>query len=146
MTSATEPEERMKRIVREIWNVGNLNTADELVSDEYVMRNPTLDLDAEGPEGLKNVVRTFRSSFPDLDVTIDDLVTQDDTVALRYTIEGTHQGDFLGIPPTGTEIEAHAMTMVRFEGGRAVEEWVLYDVLGMMQQFGIAPAPQYFEQ
>lgn len=146
MTSATEPGAQMRRIIGEIWNAGNLGSTGELVSDEYVMRNPTLDLDAQGQDGFKNVVRTFRSSFPDLEVTIEDQITEAETVAVRYRVEGTHQGDFLGIPPTGTEIAVDAMTIVRFEAGKAVEEWILYDVLGLMQQFGIAPAPQYFEQ
>lgn len=145
-SSSTEPAERIQRIITEIWNGGSLNTTSEVIADEYTMYNPTLSLDAEGQEGFKNVVRTFRSSFPDLEVTIDDLVGEGETVAYRGTVRGTHQGDFLGIPPTGTEITVDVMSIVHFENGKAVEEWVLYDVLGLMQQVGIAPAPQYLEQ
>lgn len=147
MSESTDDEKietRMRRIVDELWNAGSLRNTEELIADDYTLESPSLSMEFESPEGFRNSVRLFRSAFPDLELTVQQTLTQGDTIAVRYTLQGTHEADFMGIPPTGSQIEIDAMTIITFDGGKAVSEWRLYDVLGIMQQLGIAPAPQYF--
>lgn len=82
------------------------------------------------------------SAFPDLKRPVEDLVAEDDKVVARWTSTGTHQGDFMGVPPTGKTITTSGITVFRLENGRIVEEWSESDMLGMLQQVGAFPAPQ----
>jgi predicted ester cyclase len=83
----------------------------------------------------------FRDAFPDLRFTAEDIIAEGDKVAARYTMRGTHQGEFMGVAPTGNRIEVTGIDIVRFEGGKMVEHWANSDELGMMQQLGVIPAP-----
>lgn len=134
--------EATRRIVEEVWNEGELAVIEDLFAEEYVMRNAGLPEAIRGPEGFRGVVQQFRGAFPDIDWTIEHLLTADEMVALHYTVRGTHQGELMGIPPTGNEVEFMGMTLLRFENGKAVEDWGIYDALGMMQQLGVASVPQ----
>lgn len=148
MTASTDPgeiESLARRIFDEYWNAGNLRNADELIADDYELQSPSLALEFQGAEGFRNSVRLFRSAFPDLEMTVQETITEGERIVVRYTLTGTHEADFMGIPPTGSQIEIDAMTIITFDGGKAVSEWRLYDVLGLMQQLGISPAPQYFD-
>lgn len=82
----------------------------------------------------------FLAGFPDLRVVIEDEIAEGDRVVTRGQMQGTHQGDFLGIPATGKRIDIAYIDIWRLENGKAVENWVQMDMLGMMQQLGVAPA------
>ena len=94
----------------------------------------------EGLEGAKQFYRTFWKAFPDCRLSIDEVLFDGDMVACRYTVRGTHLGEFLGAAPTGNRVEFHGQTMVRFTDGKAVERWQALDELGMMRQLGLLPA------
>jgi steroid delta-isomerase-like uncharacterized protein len=128
-----------RRIIDDVWNDGDLAAVDDLFADEYVMRNPGLPEEIRGPDGFRGVVRQFRSAFPDIDWTIEHLLDDDDMVHLHYTVRGTHEGELMGIPPTGESVEFTGMTLLRFEDGKAVDDWGVYDALGLMQQLGVGP-------
>ncbi len=81
----------------------------------------------------------FRSGMPDLRVVIDDMIAEDDKVAVRYTIEGTHEGDLFGIPPTGRRVCIESFTVERVSDGKIREHWRITDSLDMMQQLGAIP-------
>jgi steroid delta-isomerase-like uncharacterized protein len=134
--------EATRRIIEEVWNDGELDAIDELLAEEYVMRNAGLPEAIRGPEGFRGVVQQFRGAFPDIDWTIEHLLAAEDMVSLHYTVRGTHEGELMGIAPTGNEVEFMGMTLLRFEGGKAVEDWGIYDALGMMQQLGVVSVPQ----
>lgn len=83
----------------------------------------------------------FRTAFPDLYGTIEDLIAEGDKVVTRITYRGTHQGEFMGIPPTGRPVTMTFTGINRIAGGKIAEGWVNFDALGMMQQLGVIPTP-----
>jgi steroid delta-isomerase-like uncharacterized protein len=90
--------------------------------------------DLAGPEGVKAQTRALRAAFPDLTVTIEDLVAEGDLIAVRSTWRGTHQGAFRGVPPIGRRIELTGMAFWRVGGGQIRESWNLIDLPTLMRQ------------
>ena len=86
------------------------------------------------------------AAFPDLHSTVEYLIAEGDMVVSRFTMRGTHQGEFIGIPPTGKQVKVTGMVIHRFADGKIVEYWVKWDVLGMMQQLGVIPPPTGAEE
>jgi predicted ester cyclase len=82
----------------------------------------------------------FHTAFPDLRLTVNDLFAENDRVAVRWTGEGTHNGELAGISPTGRRIKLTGMTILRIDGGRIVESWTELDMLGLLQEIGAIPA------
>jgi len=82
----------------------------------------------------------LRAAFPDLHVTIEDVLAEGDKVVQRWSGHGSHQGELMGLPPSGKRISVAGITISRFEGGKVAEEWELYDMMGMMQQLGALPS------
>ena len=124
----------IRRRVEEIWNQGDLAIADELIADDYLSNGQTI-----GREGYKQFVAGVRAAFPDLRLTLDDLVAEGDRVAVRYTGRGTHAGAFMGIPPTGKRVTFTGIDLFRIAHGRMAEEWLMFDQLGLLRQLGVVP-------
>jgi len=136
--------EQNKAIVRRVFEDG-INKADlgalrEVISPTYV--NHSMPAPAPGPEGFAQVVGMFQQAFPDFRVTIEGVIGEGDTVASRGYFTGTHQGDFMGIPATGRPIKVGYHDLWRVEGGKGEENWVILDMMTLMQQLGVIPAPQ----
>jgi steroid delta-isomerase-like uncharacterized protein len=131
-----------KRLYEEVFNQGDLDVADELIGANVVehQQQPGVTPDAAGPELVKQIARFFRSAFPDLHIAVNDLIAEGDRVAARVTISGTHQGEIMGIAPTGKRVEIRSIDIIRFEDGRAAEHWGETDIMSMMQQLGVVPA------
>jgi predicted ester cyclase len=91
-----------------------------------------------GPEEMKEYVAMYRSAFPDLTVTLEDQVGEGDKVVSRWTARGTHQGEYMGISPTGKEVEFAGMHIGRIKEGRIAENWEVYDLMGLMRRIGAA--------
>ena len=127
----------VRRVVEEIWNKGNMAVADEVIAPDYVFRVPG-GHEYRGPEGLKQIVARERKAFPDLNISIKDLVAEGDTVALDARIHGTFRNEFMGITPTGKEFDFEAATFVHFTGGKEVEATELIDQLSMFHQLGVS--------
>jgi predicted ester cyclase len=93
-----------------------------------------------GPQGLKDYAYVpFFAAFPDMQITIEDQIAEGDKAAVRVTIRGTHQGDFMGIAPTGKHVTITAIGIYRVEEGKIAETWQNLDTLGLMQQLGAIP-------
>lgn len=120
-------------------NTGDLDAFDELVAPDSVDHDPAPG-QGPGPEGYKNFFGAMRTAFPDLNVTVETLVADDDQVAFAYTLTGTHQGPFQGHEPTGKSITVRGMQISRFADGKLVERWGSSDELSIFSQLGIAPA------
>jgi len=138
--------EENKAVVRRFWGVweeGNIGLVDELVAPDYVNHSPGIPDQPEGPEGIKAVVNMFRGGMPDLRVVIDEVIAEGDRVAVRYTIEGTHEGELFGVPPTGRRVSIESITVERVSEGKIREHWRVTDTLGMMRQLGAIPAPHH---
>ena len=84
----------------------------------------------------------LRAGFPDLHVTVEDIIAEGDKVVGRTTIRGSHTGEFMGMAPTGKQFTIQAIDVMRFAGGKVVEHWGNQDDLGMMQQLGVIPTPE----
>ena len=130
-------------IVREIYdiiNTGDLSRADAVIAPDLVEHEEMPGM-PPGIEGFRGFVRTFRSAFPDLRMTVEDVISEGDKVATRFTMRGTQQGAFMDIPPTGKSITVTGMDLMRIVGGKVVEHWGQTDSLGRLQQLGVIPAP-----
>ena len=132
-------ESVMYRFIDEVINKGNFSLLDELVQPNYVYRSPDQALD--GPEALKGLLADYRLAFPDLNVKIEELVNGGDKVVISITLTGTHEGDLLGIPPTGKTVKIHGMILSHFEDGKIIAEWEILDMLALFQQLGIVSLP-----
>ncbi len=125
------------RYLDEAWNKGNLDIIDEIMAPDYARYTPAARLDREGQ---KRRIAGFRQALPDVHLDIDRIVAEDDQVAFRVVIRGTHQGPLLGVAPTGNFVTISATDIVRFAGGKIVEHWGNMDELGLLRQLGALPA------
>lgn len=132
-----------RRYLDEVYNKGNVAFIDEVVASNYVVHDPNSPEGMSGGvEGAKRFVEMYRSTFPDIQITVEDLVAEGDKVVTRWTARGTHQGELMGIPPSSNRVEVTGISIDRIEGGKFVESWSNYDVLGMMQQIGAIPSAE----
>ena len=131
----------MRRWFEDLFNGGNLEVADEIVAQDHVAHDPVLTDLPTGPEGDKRVVSIYHGAFPDANITVEDQISEGDQVATRWSGRGTHQGELMGVPPSGDRVEVTGMTINRVSGGKIAETWTNYDALGMMQQIGAVPPP-----
>lgn len=129
----------MQTWISEAINGGNLAVVDRLAHPDYVYRNPTEEL--RGAEAIKGLFAAYRSGFPDFHVHVDERVADGDLIIQSFTLKGTHQGEFMGIPATGKTIEVHGFVMSRFAEGKIVEEWEVIDQLTFLEQLGAVELP-----
>ena len=141
---ATEDNKaKLRRIFQECFNQGNLATADELVAPDCRDTSPGIPpgVSTTGPDTLKSVVSQLRSAFPDLQVTIDEIVAEGDTVVARTTWTGTHRGNFQGISPTGQRVNWGSIDIAHVQGGQFVSHYGVQDAVGLLQQVGAISTP-----
>jgi steroid delta-isomerase-like uncharacterized protein len=133
--------EENKALARRGWeevvNEKNLDALEEFYAPDVVWHE--LAQDIQGLEQARQFASTFFEAFPDIRITVEDMIAEGDKVVTRYTIRGTHKGEFFGVPPTDRQIALEGITIHRFAGGKIVEEWERYDNLGLLQQLGLAP-------
>ena len=125
----------VRRHFDEIWNQRRLEVADELVDPAYLSHFPVPG-QPPGIAGFTYAVEMLHASFPDLIITIDDLIAEGDKVVARLTARGTHQGLFRGIAPTGRAVSWTGMRIFRIANGKIVEHWANWDDLSLLQQLG----------
>ncbi|MBX6342275.1 MAG: ester cyclase [Thermomicrobiaceae bacterium] len=128
----------VRRFVEEVQNRGDPGALDELVAPDYVNHSAPPGMPA-GREGLKQITEMFRRAFPDGGMTIENMVAEGDRVATRKTFRGTHQGDLMGIAPTGRTVTIGLIDVVRLAGGQVVESWSQGDDLGLLRQVRAIP-------
>jgi predicted ester cyclase len=130
--SATDPAPVAVRFYEELHTAGDLGVAAELVAPGAFVHTP--DGTMRGPEGIAGLVATLRTAFPNATFPIAEVAVADETVLVRWTMHGTHQGTFGEIAPTGKEVSMDGLSVLRVRDGRIVESWVQYDRLGLLQQ------------
>jgi steroid delta-isomerase-like uncharacterized protein len=130
----------IRRFAEEVITRGDIELAAQFVWEDVVEQVP---LPGQGPglEGLKDILRTMRSAFPDLDFSIKEQVAEGDKVASRFEWEGTHKGEFLGLPATGRRVRVWGIVIDRLEKGRIKDTRIIMDTLGLMMQLGVFPPP-----
>ena len=130
----------MRRFV-EFINTSSEKLAKELISPDAVFHVPGRPEPMRGPGGYLAIIGMMRSGFPDIQWTLEEMIAEDDKVAARFTMRGTHQGSFFGVPPTGKTIAVQAMNFYRLAGGQFIEERGQPDLLGLLMQIGAVPPP-----
>lgn len=138
--SAEENKALVRRVFEEGWNAGNLGVFDEAIAPDYVLHDPSVPEDVVGIDGIKGFASAFLGAFPDLHFSIEDQVAEGDRVVTRWTSSATHQGELMGIAPTGNRTEVSGVTVGRISGGKLAEDWNNWDTLGLMRQIGAAPS------
>jgi ketosteroid isomerase-like protein len=136
------PEENkaiVRRLMDEVWTKGNLSLVDQLISVNYTHHDTSTPDFGPGPEGEKKRATLYRSAFPDLQFTVEDVIAEGDTVSVRWSCQGTHRGPLSGIAPSGKKVSISGMSVARFAGGKMVEGWVNWDALGLLQQLDVVP-------
>jgi steroid delta-isomerase-like uncharacterized protein len=126
----------LQQFFDELFTQGDLNVADELVAANYLNHN-AVPGETPGRAGLKQFVSYLHHAWADLNFAVEDQVAEGDKVTTRFTITGTHQGEFVGIPATGKPIRVQAINIHRVANGQIQEGWLEWDTLGMMQQLGV---------
>ncbi len=139
--SAEDNKALVRRWFEELFNEAKLDVADEIVTPDHVSHDTSTPEHPPGPEGERQLVNLVRGAFPDGRISIEDLVAEGDRVAVRWTFRGTHRGDFMGVAPTGNQVEMGAMDLLRIAGGKIAETWSNVDMMAMMRQLDAVPAP-----
>ncbi len=114
-------------------------TIDEVFDPDVRIGTP-LPVDATGAQALKQVWATLLRAYPDLHVTVEDLIAEGDELVARNTVTGSHLGEYMGVPPTGKSVTYNEIFIVRFVNGRIAETWGVVDVLAQMKQLGVIQA------
>lgn len=129
----------LRRWFGEVWNEGRAEAIDELFAAEGVAHGLADATGAElrGPAHFREFHQGFRTAFPDLRVTVEDMVAEGDKVAGRCAVRGAHRADTLGFPATDREVAFEGMCIVRIRDGQIVEAWNNFDFLSMYQQLGV---------
>jgi steroid delta-isomerase-like uncharacterized protein len=137
-------KEKVRRVLEEAFGQGKVEVIDEVLHSDFVCYDPNSESgEIRGAETIKGEIEYFRQAFPDFLWRVEDQVAEGDKVVSRYTMGGTHQGEFFGVPATGKRVEITGIQIDRFdESGKLVEEWPEYDLLGAMQQMGAIPESQ----
>jgi predicted ester cyclase len=128
----------VRRLLEEPWK-GDLRVVDELVDRKYVGYDPSMPEPLLGPDGFKENISTYRAAYSDARITVDDQIAEGDKVATRWTGRGKHDGDLMGIAPTGKQVKVSGLTFSRIANGKVIEEYTNWDTFGMMQQLGVVP-------
>jgi steroid delta-isomerase-like uncharacterized protein len=128
-----------RRGFEETLNQRNLAIVDELFVPDFVYHTDSMTF--QGREPFKQYLSMLLTAFPDLHVSIEDVIGEGDRVVVRCTLRGTHQGELMGIAPTGKQVAVTGIAIMLIAKGKPVEEWANTDTLGMMQQLGVIPAP-----
>ncbi len=129
----------VRRLLDEVWNKGNLSLVDELFTPNFEFHDASTPDLGRGPESEKKRVTLYRNAFPDLRITIEDMIAEGETVVTRWSCRGTHKGDLSGIAPTGKQITISGITVGRFANGKIAQGYANWDALGLMQQLGVVP-------
>lgn len=134
-TTIEENKQLARRVPEDIATEGNLDLLDEVFTKDAVEHGPFGD--DQGREAIRKSFEKFVETFTDLSATVEDIVAEADTVVMRVTLRGTHEGEFMGVEPTGKTVEMQNIVFTRIDDGRIVERWMQPDILGLGQQLGM---------
>jgi predicted ester cyclase len=139
MSTSEEAKEIIRRWNEEGWSGGKYELAHEIISPNMIVHGAGGQAIGMGPDGLIDLIKTWRTAFPDGRMEIDDLIVEGDIVAIRNTWYGTQEAEFYGIPPSGKPVAVTSVGIDRVQDGLVTEGWGELDMVGMMQQMGALP-------
>ena len=133
--SAEENKALLHQYIQEVWENRNLMALDEFLSPTYERhRSPTAQPLTR--DGQKQLLTLFRTAFPDIQITVEEVIAEDDRIAFRSTMHGTHLGEFLGVPPTGRQVTVGLVDIIHIENGKFIEQWGGPDLWDLLKQLG----------
>ena len=138
---AASPEALARRFYDEVLNAGNVDLVDELCTEDFVEHEEGFPGMSPDRQGVKDFVQVMRTAFPDLHMTPELILSDADHVMCRFRMTGTHDGEFMGMPPTGRRVDLTGYDEARVVDGRAVEHWGAMDSAKLMEQLGVSQAP-----
>jgi len=127
--------------ILEMWNKANLTIVDEVYANEIVRHDCGVPEEIVGLENMKNYLENFFNAFPDLNLTVDEMIVAGNKMVQRWTFTGTNTGSMNDMPPTGKKVRFSGASIAHMVNGKAVEIWDFYNVLDMMQQLGFTLTP-----
>jgi steroid delta-isomerase-like uncharacterized protein len=138
--SVTTSKELYRRWIDEAWTTGNVDVLDDMHTPDFFDHS---GLPGVSPDtvGMKQFIAGLHAAFPDLAITIEDMVAEGDRLVGRWVMTGTNTGSFNGMPATGRPVTLSGFDLLRVEGDRFAEVWAVADIAGMLQQLGVMPAP-----
>ena len=123
---------------QDIWH-GNLDLVTTLYAPGCIYHDSNSPFELPGgTQGIKQMVTILRTAFPDMVLSIESVILEEDIVVVRWNMAGTHNGPLLAAAPTGRKISITGISQLRFDNGQVVEEWTNWDALGMLEQLGLA--------
>ena len=140
MSADVENKAIVRQLYEEVWNKRRLELVDEIISPSHVLHDPNLTGSGVGPEAYKWQVTRFISAFPDLRFTIEDVVGENDKLAVAWTISGTHKSEFMGISATNKKVSVDGITINHIVNAKIMDSYISWDVWGLMHQLGAVPA------
>jgi steroid delta-isomerase-like uncharacterized protein len=144
-TAQAAVEQQNKEVMQASFQAWNERRSDyflQITTPDYAYYDPSSNPTPSSREDAVEVMQTFEQAFPDVMWRIEDMVAEGDRLTTRFVGHGTHTGDFMGIPPTGNPIRVSGIIISRFEDGKLVEEWEEVDMMGLMEQLGMALVPK----
>ena len=134
--STEENKAKVRRLIEEFINKGNLAVADEIFVTNFVDHSPAAGTTPDR-QGIKQYITMLHSAFPDFHCAVEDLIAEGNRVVVRLTCRGTHRGELMGISPTDRQVNVTGISILHFAGGKIEERWNNTDNLGIMQQLGV---------
>ena len=136
--SAQKKIDLANRYAEEVWNRGNIDQIDKLLAEDYQHGSPPPGMSPDR-EGFKQFASMAHSAFPDYQLEVEDTLAQGDKVVQRWTVHATHEGEFMGVPPTGNDVTFTGTSIYQIEDGKIVKDWTRADMMGLMRQIGAVP-------
>ena len=136
--SIEENKALANRVWQEVWHQGNLSQVDELFTQDFVRHDPGGRV-LHGTSQNRQFIDSLRTAFPDVHYTVDDQIAEGTKVVVRYRFQGTHLGEFQGMPPTKKQVAYTGILIYRISDGKIAEQWTEFDLLGFLQQLGVIP-------
>ena len=134
---AADCERLVRRWFEEVWNKGRAEAIEEMLAPDCIIHGlGGVEADLRGPAAFKPFFARFKGAFPDIQITVEEVIADGDRCACRFTGRMTHQGDHLGVPATGRDVALEAMAVTHWRNGQIVEAWNTVDMLGMLHQIG----------
>jgi predicted ester cyclase len=131
--SVEQNKETLRRTFEEVWNKGNWAVIPEVISPDYDHGN------YKGPDGYKQLITMYRTAFPDIHVTIDQVVGEGDWLAYHFSLQGTFKGKILDVEPTGKQVKWKQMAFTQYKNGKVVTNVPFNNTISFYQQVGVAP-------
>lgn len=140
MPSITDTNKAIeRRFVEEFWNENKLDSVEDFYADDCRRHDPNTPDVSTGPQGVREVAAMLRASFPDVRLKIEEMIAEGDLVAVRWTSNATHLGEYQGIAPTGKQFSVSGISITRYVDGKITDEWVNWDAVGLLKAIGALP-------